>query len=118
MKRETLKSYLIRDKIFLKELYSGPNPLKNNRILNNANDSQLNTLLFYLHFLANGEIKINKSNFEKIEKNKKLSLIKRNVENKKACLSLINNDRSVKLTFLKKLNVIYPNLLYGLFNLT
>lgn len=83
MKHETLKSLLLRDKSFLKDLYEGPNPLKNNRILNNASDLQLNTLILYLHFLAIGEIKISKSNFDELLKLKKLALLKNKVEKKK-----------------------------------
>ena len=32
MNKDTMKSYLIRDKAFLRELYEGENRLKNNRI--------------------------------------------------------------------------------------
>ena len=64
MNRETMKSLLIRDKTFLRQLFEGPNPLKNLRILRGANDTQLDTLIKFLHFLTNGEIKIKKSNFE------------------------------------------------------
>jgi hypothetical protein len=80
--REQMKSLLIRDKSFLRELYEGPNHLKNNRVLKGANDSQLNTLLKFLYFLANGEIKMKKENFEIIEKANKLKLIKSRVEKK------------------------------------
>ena len=52
-----MKSYLIRDKGFLKELYEGNNPLKNKKVLQSAEDSELNTLIKFLHFLSNGEIK-------------------------------------------------------------
>jgi hypothetical protein len=31
--REGMKNLLIRDKGFLRELFEGPNPLKNNRVL-------------------------------------------------------------------------------------
>lgn len=117
MKQELLKSYLLRDKGFLKELYTGPNPLKNNRILINASDSQLNTLIFYLHFLAKGEIKISKQNFDVVQKLKKVTVLKKSVETKKNTLVLINSQRVDKLSFLKKLNTVYSNLLYGLFHL-
>lgn len=79
MNEELLKAMLIRDKGFLYSLYEGPNILKNKRVLINANDSQLNTLLRYLHFVASGKIPITKLNFEKITF-PKLKLIKRTVE--------------------------------------
>lgn len=79
MSEELLKAMLIRDKGFLYTLYEGSNILKNKRLLTNASDSQLNTLLRYLHFVASGKIPIKKENFEKIP-HTKLNLIKKNVE--------------------------------------
>lgn len=68
MKKETLKNCMVRDKAFLRNLYVGNNPLKNKRVLNGANDNQLNTLIAYLHYLVIGDIKISKLNFEAIKK--------------------------------------------------
>lgn len=59
---------MVRDKGFLKDLYTGYNVLKNRRVLNGADDIQLNTIISYLHYLVNGEIKIDKKNFEAIKK--------------------------------------------------
>jgi hypothetical protein len=82
MNKESLKNYLTRDKGFLRELYDGESVSKNNRLLFFASDSKLNTLIRLLHFIANGEIKIKRANFEIIQKNKKLQLIK-NMSKKK-----------------------------------
>jgi hypothetical protein len=71
MNKETVKSYLIRDKAFLRELYEGNDRVKNNRILNVTSDTKLNTLIRFLHFLSNGEIKIKKENFEILQANRK-----------------------------------------------
>lgn len=79
MTEELLKAMLIRDRGFLYSLYEGSNILKNKRILVNASDTQLNTLLRYLHFVASGKIPITKENFEKITA-QKLKLIRRTVE--------------------------------------
>jgi hypothetical protein len=114
--REQMKTLLMRDKAFLKSLYEGSNPLKNKRILNSSNDSQLDTLIKYLHFVANGIIKIKKENFEAIKENNKLKLIKSNVESKSKLQILLKNDRSSKIKFLNKLSKIYNVLLYVLFN--
>lgn len=51
---------MIRDKAFLRDIYSGDNVLKNKRVLNGANDSEINTLIAYIHYTVNGDIKINK----------------------------------------------------------
>ncbi len=100
----------------MRELYEGPNPLKNNRILNSANDSQLNTLIKFLHFLANGEIRMKKENFKVIENANKLKLIKAKVEKKKNMNNLIKSERKLKLKFLNKLSNLYDALLDTLFN--
>ena len=116
MNKEVLKNYLIRDKVFLRQLYEGESVVKNNRILNFANDTKLNTLLRLLHFISNGEIKIKRVNFEAIQSHKKLQIIKRGVEKKAALKRLLNNDREAKLKFLKKLSSVYSAILYCLFN--
>jgi hypothetical protein len=118
MSEETMKRYLIRDKAFLRELYEGSNKQRNNQILYFASDSKLNTLIRFLHFVVNGIIKIKRENFEIIEKNKKLLILKRNVEKKAAFTRLLQSERSAKLTFLRKLSSIYSALLYCLFNET
>lgn len=117
MKHQTVRNYFLRDKTFLKELFENPNPLKNNRTLINATDSQLNTLLFYLHYLSIGDIKITKPNFEELVKLKKITLIKSKIEKKKLLSKLLNGPRSEKLVFLKKLSAVMHNLLHSLFHL-
>jgi hypothetical protein len=61
---------------------------------------KLNTLIRFLHFLSNGEIKIKKENFEILQKTKKLSVLKRNVEKKAAVSRLLKSERVSKLKFL------------------
>ena len=111
-----MKNYLVRDKGFLKELYSAQDISRNKRILFTADDGQLNTLLKYLHFLANGEIAVKKHIFEIIEKSKKLKLITAKVEKLARVQQLVNGSRSSKITFLTHLCPIYFALLYPLFN--
>ena len=105
-----------RDKGFLKQLYEGQNTSSNNRILTFASDIKLNTLIKLLHFISNGEIKIKRRNFEIIQKNKKLALIRKHVEKKAALARLLKSEREVKIKFLKKLSSIFSSLLYCLFN--
>jgi hypothetical protein len=116
MDKDTVKKYLVRDKVFLRQLYEGEDRLKNNKILNFASDSKLNTLLKFLHFLSNGDIKIKRENFEILQSNKKLNVLKRNVEKKAALARLLKSEREAKLKFLKKLSNVYSSLLYCLFN--
>ena len=114
--KELLKSYLIRDKVFLRELYESPNNIVCNRILNFASDIKLNTLIKFLHYLANGEVPIKKTNFDIIQSHKKLNFIKKHVEKKTAMSRLLKADREMKLKFLKQLSAVYSVLLYILFN--
>ena len=116
MNKDVFKNYLQRDKAFLRRLYEGQNKSVNNRILTFASDTKLNTLIRLLHFLATGEIKIKRQNFEIIQANKKLNLIRRSVEKKAALARLLKSEREQKLQFLKKLSGIYSALLYCLFN--
>lgn len=117
MNQDQLKLLLVRDKVFLKRLYSGPNFLKNKDILSAAEDSELNTLIKYLHFIANGKITITKKNFAELRKLKKISYITLHVQTLPKVLKLLNSPRKAKLTFLIKLSTVMPFLLYGLFNL-
>jgi hypothetical protein len=111
-----MRNLLLRDKVFLRALYSSETLNSAKKVLNGANDSQITTLLKYLHFLANGDIKIKKSNFDIIQNHKKLHLIKTQVESKKALRTILMKDRADKLNFLNKLAPIYPAILYSLFN--
>jgi hypothetical protein len=114
---EQMKNLLLRDKAFLKSLYEGPNPLKNRRVLNSANDSQLNTLLKYLNCVCNGQIKIKKENFELISSAKKVSALKK-IDSKAKLSQILKSDRVIKLTFLTKFSNVYGPLLFILFNET
>ena len=116
MNKESVKQCLQRDKEFLRELYVSDNLYKVKTILNGASDLKLKTLIKFLHFLSNGEIRIKKENFEKIKSSKRLQLKKKNVEAKAALQRLLKSERKAKLKFLIHLNTIYPFLLYCLFN--
>jgi hypothetical protein len=116
MDKTMMKNYLLRDKGFLKELYSAQDVSRQKRILYTADDGQLNTLLKYLHFLANGEIEIKKSVFEIIDKSKKLKLITAKVEKIRLVQQMVNGPRTSKIKFLTQLCTIFSALLYPLFN--
>ena len=111
-----MKSQLVRDKAFLKSLYEGENTLKNKDFINFATESELNTLIKYLHFVASGQISINKVNFETIQKSRKLKIIQKNVDKKAQASNMLKNSRAEKVKFLWKLIHIYPALLSSLFN--
>ena len=116
MNQDQMKSLLLRDKGFLKLLYEGNNPLKNKKVLQTAEDSELNTLIKYLHFLSNGEIKMKKENFQRIQDGHKLKLLTKKVETKSAVYRLVKSPRKDKIKFLNQLLNLYSPLLDGLFN--
>lgn len=117
MNEEILKALLIRDKGFLYSLYEGENILRKKRTIYCANDSQLNTLIKYLHYVACGKIPILKLNFEKIPSSK-LKLIKTKLEKSFKFDHMLSSDREIKVQFLLKLINIYSHLLYICFNET
>ena len=116
MNKNRVKALLLRDKGFLKELYEGDNPIKNKRVIQTADDSELNTLIKFLHFLSNGEIKMKKENFQKIQAAHKLKLLTKSVEKKSKAMKLIQRPRKFKIKFLNQLLRLYPALLDCLFN--
>ena len=116
LNKDVLKSSLIRDKGFLKELYEEPELNRKKKKLQTADDTELNTLIKFLHFLSNGEIPMKKQNFEAIKESKKLVLITKKVERKSSVANLLKSNRVLKLKFLLQLLRIYSFLLYPLFN--
>jgi hypothetical protein len=116
LSRDQVKTYLIRVKGFLKTLYESENHLTKCRILQSADDTKLNTLIKYLHFVATGEIHMTANNFAVIKESKRLPLIVKTVEQKTKTLNLLQSPRETKLKFLLKLSQIYSQLLYALFN--
>ena len=114
MNKEQFKTYLQRDKTFLKELFESDSVVKSKRILTFATDAELNTLIKYLHFVSNGEIPIKKNNFEAVSK-KYLSVIKKNFEKKNSLQQLLQNSRKIKLVLLIKIVPSFSNVLAPLF---
>ena len=84
MDKDTVKSQLVRDKEFLRQLYEATDQVKAKQILTFASDPQINTLIKFLHFLSTGEITIKKENFEEVSKARKIQVLKKFVEKKTA----------------------------------
>ena len=57
LSKDSLKAVMVSDKEFLKELYQSDSAVRAKQLLQTSSDSKLKTLLIYLHFVANGEIK-------------------------------------------------------------
>ena len=116
MDKDSVKSQLVRDKEFLRQLYETTEDPRAKQILTFASDQQLNTLIKFLHFLSNGEISMKKENFEQISKARKIQVLKRFVESKNSVQQMLKAERRIKINFLKKLSAVYSFLLHCLFN--
>lgn len=101
MNQVRMKSLLIRDKEFLKTLFESQSIAHCKNILSFASDSKLNTLIHFLHFVANGNIKIKKEHFDAMSQ-KHLKVIRKEIESKSALKKLINSERREKLEVLLK----------------
>ena len=115
MNSETFKPYLVRDKVFLNELYQSSSVPNSKRLLLFAADQKLDTLIKFLHFVANGEIKLKKQHFDQFSK-AQVTLMKKKFEKKKLLKQFLKEERKVKIATLQKLAPILPQLLYPLFN--
>jgi len=115
MDQSNFKALLVRDQLWLEELYSTPSLPNRKRLLNSASDKKLDTLLKFLHLLTTGEIKMHKKNFDALEKSK-LRVLRRSFESKASIKRLLKSERLEKLKPLQKICSVLPILLYTLFN--
>ena len=115
MSNEQFKTQLIRDKLFLKELYQSNSLSKSKQILYFASDAEISTVLKYIHLVSNGEIKIKKANFEALKKHH-LAAIKKNFERKAKFLLILRLNRKDKIKILSKFAPVFSHLLAPLFN--
>lgn len=113
--KETLKAYFIRDKLFLRSLFEGENPLKNRRLILSATEGEIDTLIKFLHYLANGKIKIGALNFANIKRSKKLRFLQTEFESEKKFSYLLKAEDIYKRSILLKLATSYPDILAPLF---
>lgn len=115
MNQERMKQQLVRDREWLRSLYTADSTSKAKRILTYSSDAQLETLAKYLHFLSNGLIKMPKENFERLEK-KHMTLIKKTFETKRGLRQFLSSERLEKIKKFTKLKPVMSHLLYTLFN--
>ena len=115
MNSESFKPYLVRDKVFLNELYQSSSVPNSKRLLLFASDQKLDTLIKYFLVLPNDEFKLKKEHFYVSSKNQ-VTLMKKKFEKKKLVKEFLKEERKVKISILQKLTPILPQLLYALFN--
>lgn len=115
VQKETLKSYFIRDKFFLLNLFKGQNPHENRRLILSASEGEIDTLIKYLHCLANGKIKIGSQNFANIKRRRKLSILQKEFESDRTFSHLLKAQDLYKRSVLIKLAPAYQDVLTPLF---
>lgn len=114
MDQERFKTQLQRDKLWLQELCRSDNVPKRRRILYFASDKKLDTLIMFLYFVSNGQIKIAKHHFDNMEQGH-LKHIKKCFEKKAAVLRLLKSERENKIKSISRLLQVLPFLLSTLF---
>jgi hypothetical protein len=112
MDKVYLKSLFLREKEFLRNLYSSED---NAKFIKYGNDKSLNVLIQILHLIASGEIHLRKTDSSALSSAKKLHSLHK-FSSKKYFSSLLNSDREQKVTELKIFLRVYPILLYSFFN--
>jgi len=115
MDKDRFKQLLVRDKVWLEELYSSPSSPNTKRLLTTASDKKLDTLIKFLHLLSNGEIKMHKKNFDSLG-TKNVKLLHKTFQPKASIKRLISGERQDKLKKLNKVANVLSFLLYTLFN--
>lgn len=110
-----MKALLIRDKDFLVSLYASKSSAQAKHILAVTSDSKINTLIKFIHFLANGEIKVKKEHFDALT-NAHMKSVKKHFESKASVQRLLSSERQTKFQILTKFCPIFNQLLYTLFN--
>ena len=106
-----LRHLMLRDKIFLYNLYEG----KGSR-LNNASESQMNTLIRILHLILNDYIELREQHYKNVVRAKRLPVLKSNFEKNSDFCKVLRLDVEEKRKLLKQMQNCYPWLLHSLFN--
>lgn len=114
IKKQKAKELFLRDKSFLKELYKA-GALQIKSFLNYASDSQLKTLVYYIHFLASGLIPFKKSLFKILKRLDKIPFLHKHFSKVAVFRKFLKEDRKHKVSLLSKLQTVFRVLLQPLF---
>ena len=106
-----IRQLMLRDKIFLYNLYEG----KGSR-LNSASEIQMNTLIKILHLILNDHIELREQHYKNVVRAKRLKLLKKNFEKNSDFINVLKLSVEEKRRLLKQLLVCYPWLLHAIFN--
>lgn len=114
MKNQSLRSFMLKHRVFLHSLYTDNKTERTHR-LNSCSNVQANVLLHILRKIVQGEIALEKGHFERLKKSRKLFVLNE-LKDSQTFATKLKSARKDKSDFLKKLNLLYPSLLHYLFN--
>ena len=105
-----LRSLMILNLKFLSEVY-GSNKLSVKKTLSSASDLQIKILINVLHYVAAGDIKLTRNDFDTIATAKKTRYLFKNFKEKSKANKLLKAPRKEQLECLFKLSSLYQQLL-------
>ena len=111
---EQVKNDIRSSKDFLKNLYKANTKYARNRVLENASNFELSSLIEVIHCLLTNQIPLHDKFKNKISKSGRLPLLYK-LESVSDKNFLVQSSRADKLIFLKKVSIFKP-LLYCLFH--
>lgn len=114
-KKLRLREGMIKEKLFLKNLYLG-NPLSNKTTLSFSTEFQLNVLIRILYNIVVGNIPLKKIHYERLIKSKKRRVLHERLSKFVRLKELIKSDREVKIKFLNNFLSLFSSLLFLVFN--
>ena len=86
---------------FLRKLTKATNKYYKNKVLSDASDSELSTLMHVLHFIANGEITLSKNKQDKLIKGKKMPHLAKRFKSDDELEKLLKLNKKQKLKLLR-----------------
>ena len=109
-----MRDLLLKEKSFLKELFS-LNSYQNRKRIIGADNQSLNTLIKVIHLILNNEIPILIEDVHFLKKYKKFGFLQKNIKTKDKFIQLLEGERKAKVDFLVFLSNVYHPLLRSLF---
>ena len=112
---DSVKADVKSIKPFLLQLYRAETRHIKTKVLNQATNFELSTLIKILHFIANKEIKFAKSRIEELKKTRRLPYILQHFKTDESVKLLLSSTRSHQLDILKKIG-LFIHILHSMFS--
>ncbi len=115
MNKDNLKKLMLKNKTFLRQLYSSASIKTKKAILLRSNLEQVDTLLNILFYITQGDIPIKKSSYDVLDKHSILEVLHTTFLSLHKLNTLLENSLKQKTVFLLKFIKFYKYLLQSLF---